>query len=53
MSFNYRNRRLYVEGVPMAAVAEAYGTPCYLYSRSIIEYNYRAYAAAVCPRRCQ
>ncbi|TDJ69402.1 MAG: diaminopimelate decarboxylase [Proteobacteria bacterium] len=37
----------------MAAVAEAYGTPCYLYSRSIIEANYRAYAAAFGQRRYQ
>ncbi len=35
----------------MAAVAEAYGTPCYVYSRAIIESNYRTYSAAFGHRR--
>lgn len=30
----------------MAAIAEAYGTPSYVYSRAIIESNYRAYGSA-------
>ncbi len=37
----------------MAAVAEAHGTPCYVYSRAIIEANYRAYSVAFGTRRHQ
>jgi len=37
----------------MAAVAEAHGTPCYVYSRAIIEANYRAYSTAFGERRHQ
>jgi diaminopimelate decarboxylase len=50
MSFTYKNARLHVEGTPMAAVAEAYGTPCYVYSRAVIEANYRAYHTAFAAR---
>jgi diaminopimelate decarboxylase len=37
----------------MAAVAEAHGTPCYVYSRAVIESNYAAYSAAFDQRRHQ
>jgi len=35
-SLEYVNERLYCEGVPISAVAEEFGTPCYLYSRSAL-----------------
>ncbi len=53
MSFIYKDHRLFVEDVPMAAVAEAHGTPCYVYSRAVIESNYAAYSAAFDQRRHQ
>ena len=43
---HYRGGALHLEGVALAAVAERYGTPCYVYSRAAIEAAYRAYDAA-------
>jgi len=37
---------LCAERVPLAAIAERFGTPCYVYSRAAIEAAYRAYDAA-------
>ena len=34
--FEYRDGRLYAEDVPVADIAAAVGTPCYLYSLSLI-----------------
>lgn len=53
MSFHFNDSRLYAEGVPMSVIAEAYGTPCYVYSRAIIEANYQAYRTAFGERRHQ
>jgi diaminopimelate decarboxylase len=39
--FEYRDGRLYCEGVPLDQIADATGTPAYLYSRSSIEGAYR------------
>ena len=39
--FSYRRSRLYCEGVSVEEVAEKFGTPTYLYSRSSIEQAYR------------
>jgi diaminopimelate decarboxylase len=44
--FGFRDRQLFAEGVPVAAIAEQVGTPCYLYSRAAIEARYRAFEAA-------
>jgi diaminopimelate decarboxylase len=38
--------QLMVESVPLSAVAEAFGTPCYVYSRARLEANWRACDAA-------
>ncbi len=46
MSFEYRDGELCAEGVPMAAIAARFGTPCYVYSRAAIEARWRAYASA-------
>ena len=43
---HYRGGALHLEGVALAAVAERFGTPCYVYSRAAIEAAYRAYDAA-------
>jgi diaminopimelate decarboxylase len=39
--FTYRGTRLFCEGVSVAAAAERFGTPAYLYSRASIERAYR------------
>ncbi len=51
MSFHYQDNRFFVEDVPFASIAEKYGTPCYVYSRAIIESNFKAYSAAFGQRR--
>ncbi len=45
--FQYRNNELYCEDVPLAKIAEEVGTPVYVYSRSDIEKQYRAFDAAL------
>jgi diaminopimelate decarboxylase len=42
----YRDRALTLDGVDLAGVAEAAGTPCYVYSAAAILENYRAYDRA-------
>jgi len=37
---------LHVEGVPLASVAEQFGTPCFVYSRAAIEGGYREFDSA-------
>jgi diaminopimelate decarboxylase len=44
--FSYRNGTLYVEGVALTAIAEEFGTPCYVYSRGGIEGAWRAFDSA-------
>ncbi|MGK2940424.1 MAG: diaminopimelate decarboxylase [Immundisolibacter sp.] len=45
-TLDYRDRALHLERVALAAVAELFGTPCYVYSRAAIEAAYRAYDSA-------
>jgi diaminopimelate decarboxylase len=45
--FSYRNGELHIEGCPLARIAEAVGTPAYVYSRRAIEDQYRAYEKAL------
>lgn len=45
--FNYRNGELYAEDVPVASIAERFGTPAYVYSRATLERHYRAYDSAL------
>lgn len=42
----YRDGALHLERVALEAVAQRFGTPCYVYSRAAIEAAYRAYDAA-------
>jgi diaminopimelate decarboxylase len=42
-SFDYRDGVLCAEQVPLPAIAERYGTPCYVYSRAALERHWRAF----------
>jgi diaminopimelate decarboxylase len=48
--FSYQNNQLYVEGVPLADVAQRFGTPCYVYSHAALEESYRQFEAAFSDR---
>lgn len=39
--FHYQQDQLYAEQVPLAEIAQRYGTPCYVYSRAALESAYR------------
>ncbi|MDN3523979.1 diaminopimelate decarboxylase [Halomonas sabkhae] len=45
--FEYRNGVLHGEDVDLGQVAEAYGTPCYVYSRATLTRHFRAYTEAL------
>jgi len=42
------DNELHLEGVALNTVADAYGTPCYVYSRAAIEDAYKQYTDALC-----
>jgi len=42
-SFQYRDRELHCEEVPLARIADRVGTPCYVYSSSAILGNFRTF----------
>ena len=42
--FNFKNGELYAEDVPLRTIAEAVGTPCYVYSTATFERHYRVFA---------
>ncbi len=46
MNYEFRQGRLCVEGVDLASIAAACGTPTYVYSAGMIRERYRAYTAA-------
>lgn len=50
MNYEYRDGTLHVDGVDLRAVADAVGTPCYVYSRADIESRWRAYDGALAGR---
>jgi len=45
-----REGKLYAEDVPLASIAERFGTPCYLYSRAAITAAYSAFDQAFAAR---
>lgn len=44
--FEYMNGSLHAEQVPLAEIAERFGTPCYVYSRATLERHWRAFDQA-------
>jgi diaminopimelate decarboxylase len=48
--FQYRDGVLHAEAVPLPAIAERFGTPCYVYSRATLERHWRAFDAAFADR---
>jgi diaminopimelate decarboxylase len=44
--FDYRNGELHCEATPLRMIADAVGTPTYVYSRATLIENYRAYTTA-------
>jgi len=45
--FDYRDGQLHGEDVPLATIAQRFGTPCYVYSRATLERHFRAYSEAL------
>ncbi|MCH4151192.1 MAG: diaminopimelate decarboxylase [Sphingobium sp.] len=45
--FTYRDGQLHAEDVPMAAIAEAVGTPVYIYSRATLERHAQVFKSAL------
>lgn len=43
--FHYKNETLYVDEVSLDTIAKEYGTPCYIYSKSLITQNWQAFYA--------
>jgi diaminopimelate decarboxylase len=41
--FQYQHGRLYAEGVSLERLAARFGTPAYVYSRAVIEHNYKRF----------
>ena len=48
--FQHQQGALHCEGVPLEAIAEAHGTPTYVYSRQAIESAFLAYQTALADR---
>ncbi len=48
--FCYKDGRLFAESVPLSTIAESVGTPCYVYSRAMIEQQWRAFDNAFAGR---
>jgi diaminopimelate decarboxylase len=46
-NFPYRDGELYAENTPVSAIAERFGTPCYIYSRAALETAFREYQNAL------
>ena len=45
--FTYRDGVLHAEDVPMTAIADAVGTPIYIYSRATLERHAQVFKAAL------
>jgi len=44
--FSYQNNQLFAEQVPLADIAQRFGTPCYVYSHAALADGYRQFEAA-------
>lgn len=51
MSAHYQNQQLWVEDQGVAALAERFGTPLYIYSKAAIEQAYQAFATPLQGRK--
>ncbi|MBK5264365.1 MAG: diaminopimelate decarboxylase, partial [Alphaproteobacteria bacterium] len=47
--FEYKNGVMHVEQVPMSAIAQAVGTPVYVYSTATLERHVRVFQEALAP----
>ncbi len=45
--FHYHNAQLHAEGLALQQIAEDFGTPCYVYSRAMLERQFLAYQEAL------
>ncbi|MEE8427944.1 MAG: diaminopimelate decarboxylase [Gammaproteobacteria bacterium] len=45
--FDYRDGRLWAEGIDLEQVAAVHGTPCYVYSRATLEHHWQAFDQAL------
>lgn len=45
--FNYVNGNLHAENVPLATIADAVGTPTFIYSRATLEHHYKVFTEAL------
>jgi diaminopimelate decarboxylase len=45
--FTYKNHQLHAEDVALAEIAERHGTPCFVYSRAMLEHQFRSYKEAL------
>ena len=48
--FDYKNGELCCENVPLAAIADAVGTPAYVYSTATLERHFKVFRDAFAPR---
>jgi diaminopimelate decarboxylase len=48
--FQYKDKALHAESVPLARIAERFGTPCYVYSRAALTEAWRAFDGAFAGR---
>lgn len=48
--FHYQSGELFAEDVPLRAIAEAFGSPCYVYSRATLERHWQAFDQAFADR---
>lgn len=46
-AFDYQNGELHAEALPLSAIADQYGTPCFVYSRHAIEQAWLAWDQAL------
>jgi len=45
--FHYKDELLYVDSMPVHAIAEQFGTPCYIYSQDTIVQNWTSFDSAL------
>jgi len=50
--FNYREGELYAENIAVKTIADAIGTPFYLYSSATLVRHYRVYRDALAGLNC-